>query len=257
MRFSRDAIQFLKRAGKARSVTWLDRNRADYERLVRGPIQGLAQHLKRELGPVSPGYHFPQKGLARMRGRELLFKSWMAYSASRPTSSRFDSNPNLYFMIDANDAEDPVLVAGGLYVPASWQLRTIRHAIAEDPAVARAFDALFADPEFAARFKGGFSRDRTATRPPRGFDPAHPRMEWLKLQAFFVWRPYSMREFESPRFAEIVAADWKQIRRMNVLLEAILIGGAVRPSHRNEATPLGLSRTLEDLGDLRAREMDF
>ncbi len=227
-RFSLETLRFLEKAGRARSPEWLERNHEEFDRCVREPLKYLAQELKRELAPVAPGYHFPQKGIGRLkrpahRVEEYggLFRSWLSYSASIPAESRFDHNPNLYFLINTEDRKDPVLVAGGLYMPSSRQLRSIREAIAED---ATAFDQLFASREFQRSFKGGFSDERKSRRPPRGFDPSHPRIEWLKLQAYFVWRPYSRKEFSSKEFPSIVARDFRQILRLNELLQRAIQG---------------------------------
>ncbi|MEK7691653.1 MAG: DUF2461 family protein, partial [Bdellovibrionota bacterium] len=190
---------------------------------------------------VAPAYHFPQKGIGRLR-RSIAraaeygspYKGWLSYSVSKPRSSRFEHNPNLYFHIDPSDEDgDQVLVAGGLYMPSSKQLRMIREAIARD---ASAYDRLFANPSFKKRFPGGFSSDRISTRAPRGFDPAHPRGPWLKLQAFFVWRSYTSKEYSAAGFAKLVANDWAQIVKLNDLLEAAIRGVPVRDEPHPEAS---------------------
>ncbi len=256
-RFSSRTFGFLKEAGRQKHPTWLDRNRARYETALLHPLQALASQLKRELGAAAPGYNFPQKGLGRMRRSanwlekgDGIYKNWVTYQAARPRSSRFESNPNLYFMIDMNDPVDTVLVAGGLYAPSSRQLRGIREAIATN---AEPFEQLFADREFRRHFKGGFSHDRAATRPPRGYDPSHPKMDWLKLQAFFVWKPYTRKQLTSPGFAKILAADWRQIARLNELLDQAI-------ARRLTAVSPGLKTKLADrLEGIQApqRVMDF
>ena len=189
------------------------------------------------------------------RAREYgsLYKDYISWSASRPTGSRFDHNPNLYFMIYPDDEDgDEVLVAGGLYVPSSRQVRSIREAIAAN---ATPFDRLFATRDFTASFPGGFSRERTATRPPRGFDPTHPRMDWLKLQAFFVWKSYKKREFASAAFPGLVARDFRQILRLNQLLEQAIQGRSPPQASAKKASSRR-GRTLEDF-EAPTREMDF
>ena len=227
--FSDATLKFLIKANRQRNPNWLDRNREEYEEVLQKPLTFLAKTLKTELASVTAGYHFPQKGLGRLkrpahRVKEnggSLYKDWMSYSARRPSDSRFDHNPSLFFLINPDDQDDPMLIAGGLYMPSSRQLRSIREAIADD---ASAFDSLFADKEFRKIFKGGFSRERTASRPPRGFDPQHPRLDWLKLQGYFVWRGYSKKEFSSPKFPLLVAKHCRQIVRLNELLEKALQG---------------------------------
>jgi uncharacterized protein (TIGR02453 family) len=262
-RFSARTLQFIKTASRQKSPTWLDRNRMDYETHLLLPLKQLAQTVKAELSAVARGYHFPQKGIGRIKRMAhrvhaggALYKDWISYSASCPAKSRFDHNPNLFFMIHPFDEDgEDVLVAGGLYMPSSRQVRAIREAIAAD---ASAFDRLFASKSFAARFPGGFSDERKSSRVPRGFDPNHPRIEWLKLQAFFVWRPYKKSEFCSAGFSKLVARDFELILKLNELLDQAL-QGTLRPvigkSKKSKDTS-AISSRLADLGPIR-REMDF
>ena len=263
-RFSKHTFDFIKKASRQKRADWLDRNRSAYEEHVLNPLFELSSRLKAEIGAIAPAYHFPQRGIGRLKrstyGAQkygVLFRDYISYSVSRPAKSRFDHNPNLFFMIYPEDPDgDEVLVAGGLYMPSSRQLRAIREAIARD---ATPFDRLFASKAFAASFPHGFSDERTATRPPRGFDPAHPRMKWLKYQGYFVWKSYKKREFSSAAFPDRVARDWKQILRLNELLEQALNssawGAAGRVnSVREKKTPL--ASRLEEI-EAPQRKMDF
>lgn len=260
-RFTSDTLSFIQKATRQKRPDWLDRNREDYEKHLLLPLQHFAQHLKKSLAPIAVGYHFPQRGLGRLkrsahRAEEYgaLFKDYVSYTARRPSESRFDHNPSLFFMIDPNDDEgDEVLVAGGLYHPSSRQLRAIREAIADD---ASAFDKLFATQAFAARFPGGFSDERKATRPPRGFDPNHPRIDWLKLQGFFVWRSYKKKEYTSKDFPDLVAKDMTQILKLNELLELALQGRLPKAAPAKKRQGPGLLTILDEIEAPR-RKMDF
>lgn len=261
-RFSRQTIPFIDKASRQKDPEWLDKHRDEYEKLLLHPLQHLAGHLKIKLGQLAPNYHFPQKGIGRLKRSANrvaegggLFKDWVTYSASRPRESRFDHNPNLFFLIQTDEPEgDNVLVAGGLYMPSSRQIRAIREAIAHD---ASPFDRLFASKAFAARFPGGFSDEKISTRNPKGFAADHPRMDWLKLQAFFVWHPYTMREFTSAEFPELITEDWRQILRLNELLEFALKGqlAHAKPPAKSRV-PKDLSSRLEGIEAPR-RKMDF
>ena len=110
-------------------------------------------------------------------------------------------------------------MAGGLFMPSGPQLKKVRNAIAQD---AQPFHALFADPAFKARFKVDFSREEVASRAPWGFDPDHPDMEWLKLKRFLVVKKLSTAEFTSADLVPAVAEDFKQLIRLNRLLEDVL-----------------------------------
>src|SRR4051812_20870999 len=125
------------------------------------------------MSPLSSQYHFHQKKIGRLKrsfnpvGKDgVLYKNWISFYSTQPAQSRFDHNPNLFFMIYPDDPDgDRVLVAGGLYMPSSRQLRSIREAIAAD---ASPFDRLFDSKEFSACFPEGFSDERISSRSPRG-----------------------------------------------------------------------------------------
>lgn len=265
--FSQDSLNFLLKAARQKKPEWLEKNRNDYEQLLLEPLKFLAAQLKVGLSELAPHYHFPQKGIGRLKrsvssAKEHggLYRNWMHYSAAKPRESRFENNPNLYFLLNPEDRDDPVLLAGGLFMPSSRQLRAIREAIATD---ASAFDELFRNREFSLKFKGGFSKERSSSRPPRGFDPAHPRMDWLKLQAYFVWKPYPLKQFTSPRLSERVIEDCRQIIRLNALLEdavagKIRRGGSekVRNPRRRSNPAAKLSSVIESVEAIQ-RPMDF
>ena len=242
-RFSEKTLQFIQRASRQKNPDWLEKNRNDYEENLLNPLQYLVQTLQSKLSPLARDYHFPQKGIGRIKRSANwvdesghLYKDWISYSASRPRSSRFEMNPNLYLEIDPTDPDgDQFIIAGGLYMPSSPQTRAIREAIAKD---ATPFQKLFSSKAFSAAFKGGFSKDRTSSRPPRGFDKEHPHIDWLKLQAFFVWKSYSKKEFSSANFAEQVVSDCKQILRMNALLEDAIQGRASQVPAKTKSAKL-------------------
>jgi uncharacterized protein (TIGR02453 family) len=262
-RFSPKTISFLEKAGRQKRPDWLVRNREEYEELLLLPLQELARKLKTELGSLASGYHFPQKGIGRLKRPShkaaeygSLFKSYFSYKASRPSGSRFDHNPSLFFLVHPEDRKDTVLIAGGLYMASSRQTRSIREAIAEENSVfAKELDRLFKSKDFSRQFPDGFSDERISSRAPRGFDPNHPRMDWLRLQGFFVWRSYSRKQFASKEFSDLVVRDCRQILRLNALLEA-----AIQGRKPVVTTPKKNTKDLADrLEDVRApvRQMDF
>lgn len=222
--FTKHTLEFIRKASRQKKANWLDRNKAEFEAHVRFPLQNLAANLAKQLRSLAPDYHFPLKGLGRLKRSTIraqeygsMYKSHVSFTITRPSKSRFDHNPSIFFMLNSEDDEgDEVLLAGGLYLPSSRQLKSIREKISQNP---EPFTKLFRSSAFAARFPGGFSMERTATRPPRGFDPNHSHIHWLKLQGYFVWRSYTKKEFTSVDFPALVAKDSKQILRLNELLE--------------------------------------
>lgn len=228
MKFSNRTLPFLTEAGQQTDPNWLDENQAAYEAHVRGPFIYLAERLKTALQPIVPDYHFPVKGIGRIKktANHLVSsgpccKDWLSISMSKPSESRFERNPHLFFGILPNiPPYKGVVVAGGLFMPSGPQLKKVRNAIARD---AQPFYALFADPAFKARFKSDFSREEVSSRPPRGFDPDHPDMAWLKLKRFLVVKKLSHTEFLSQDLVQSMVEDFKQLIRLNRIIEDALI----------------------------------
>jgi uncharacterized protein (TIGR02453 family) len=225
IRFSKKALDFLVKAGKQNKGDWLEKNQAEYEKVLKKPFIALAIKLKVRLRPLAPKYHFPTKGLGRIkrpafkvaRGQPL-YKDWLSIIATRPAPSRFESHPHLFFGLFPNE-DKKVLVASGLWQPTSRQTRRIREAIRSD---ARPFQTLFKDQAFKARFPSGFCLDNMATRVPRGFLESDDNIDWIKLKNFVVMKEISLKAFSSPHFSEELVHDFTQGLRLNNLLDKAL-----------------------------------
>lgn len=226
-RFSDETIPFLTEAGQQTDPAWLDSHQQAYDEHVRSPFIEVAQTLRSKLQQSVPDYHFPTKGIGRIRkpSNKVVsggahYKDWLSISASRPSGSRFERNPHLFFGILPNvEPYMGIIVAGGLFMPSGQQLKKVRHAIAAD---SRPFHDLFCDQTFKARFQTGFSTQSASARTPRGFDPDHPDKELLRLKAFLVIKKLSLTEFTSDTLALSLVEDFKQLIRLNRLLEAAL-----------------------------------
>ncbi len=221
-KFSATTLDFLVKAGRQKSPLWLEKNREQYETVLRKPFVGLAENIKAALKSDTPDYHFPTYGLARIKrpnfkvvGGQNQYKDWISMIASRPSKSRFESNPHLFFGLFPNE-EAKILLAGGLWQPSSHQLRLIREAINID---ASPFHELFSDLNFKARFKKGFSMDNVSTRVPKVFSDTHKDIHWLKLKNFVVIKEISIKDFSSLKFSESVIKDFRQALRLNRLLD--------------------------------------
>ena len=220
--FSKKTLDFLVKAGKQKNPLWLDKNSEDYESVLRKPFVELAKKIKISLKPIASDYHFPSTGLARIKrpdfkvaGGQNQYKDWISMIASRPSTSRFESNPHLFFGLFPNE-DQKILLAGGLWQPTSRQTRLIREAINKN---AEPFHELFSDPQFKARFKKGFSMEKMSSRIPRGFSDDHNDAEWLKLKNFVVIKEISIKDFSSLKFSDSVIKDFKQALRLNQLLD--------------------------------------
>ncbi len=225
--FSLKTIGFLTEAGQQNDPQWLDAQADRYDKLVKAPFVDLAVGLKAALQPQLPDYHFPTQGIGRIKktANKIVagmpcYKDWLSISASIPSRSRFERNPHLFFGILPNiQPYMGVVVAGGLFMPSGPQLKKMRMAIAEN---ASAFHLLFADPAFQQRFKTNFSRNEVAARVPRGFDANHVDVDRLMLKSYLVIKNISAAQFASPNLLTSVVEDFKQLARLNRLIESVL-----------------------------------
>mgnify|MGYP006182646929 CR=1 FL=1 len=83
MKFSNRTLPFLTEAGQQTDPNWLEENKATFEAHVRGPFIDLAERLKDSLQSSVPDYHFPTKGIGRIRRANV-----------RPAVSTLSPNPN-------------------------------------------------------------------------------------------------------------------------------------------------------------------
>ncbi len=216
IRFSQASLDFIVKASRQKKKEWLDRNREEYEAVLVAPMRNLMEFVTQELKSEAPGYRFPTRQFARIRrGADQSqgpFRDWIGVSISRDSGSRYDSLPNLYFHI----SEDDFFSAGGLFMPSADQTKHIRKWIDQDSSL---FEELLEDAEFKKIFKKGFGTERVLKTKPRSYPLDHPRIEWLKLSGWYVWRPFSKKVLFSKNFPEVLVEDWRQVLRLNRILD--------------------------------------
>jgi uncharacterized protein (TIGR02453 family) len=222
-RFSQKTLDFIQKASRQKKSEWLDRNRSEYESVLVEPARHTIRKVASLLKQSSPNeivrYQFPDRAIARIRRSAARaeaqgwYKDWIGIQVSRDSGSLYEELPGLYFHI-APGTEN-VFSAGGLYLPSSTQLRRIRAWVAQD---ASPLEALLEDSEFRKVYSA-LGTERQVKTFPRGYPKDHPKMPWLRLTAFYVWRPFSKKVFFSSSFAEVLASDWRQVLRLNPVLD--------------------------------------
>jgi uncharacterized protein (TIGR02453 family) len=218
-RFSQKSLDFITKATRQKKKEWLDKNRNEYEDVLVAPMRELMEGAALALRPSAPGYRFPTRGHARIkRGAEGAamhgpFRDWIGVSVSRDSESRYESLPNLYFQFA--EGHEEILSAGGLYVPSADQTKHIRKWIDQDASL---LEALLEDKVFKKRFKE-LGDERVLKTKPRDYPLDHPKIDWLKLSAWYVWRPFTKKEFFSKNFSEMLIEDWAQVLRLNQVLD--------------------------------------
>lgn len=249
-RFSPQSLEFIALASRQKNPGWLEKNRARYEQVLVEPMRELMTRVAQDLRAEAPGYRFPTRGFARIKRSsdrakaQGWFKDWIGTGVSRDSGSLYEDLPSLYFHL--SPAAQDVFSAGGLYMPSSRQTKQIRAWIAQD---AQAMEALFEDRAFRARFKE-LGTERVLKTKPRDYPVDHPKIEWLKLMGWYVWRPIPRKELYSRDFSGILAEDWRQVLKLNRVLDGYLKAwpSAERP---------GLKSWIEGLEGIRAPQADW
>ena len=185
----RDLTQFLSELGENNNRPWFIMNKPRYD-ILREEFLTVVTELIAELGKFDKQVVAcnPKKALFRIN-RDVRFAN-----DKRPYKTRFSAGitpkdlrrpsagggPTYYFHIDPAGT---MLIGAGEYLPPAPRLKAIRAQVVND---ATGFAKLMKNKQLRATF-GDLQPDDKLQRPPKGFDPGHPHIEYLKLKSFFVW----------------------------------------------------------------------
>jgi uncharacterized protein (TIGR02453 family) len=200
--FPKEGLAFLRKLKKNNNRPWFQRHKQEYEELVRFPMQCLIAELGQAMAGEAPELSFdPRKSIFRIYRDVRFSKNKAPYKTNIAAS--FDlrgltgplENPGLYLHI----APGEVFVGGGLYMPASPQLKRLRSAMVTEP---EEFLAVVADPGFKRMF--GTLQGECLSRAPLGYPPDHPMIEHLKHKQFYVGVELDEEDALRPRFVRDV-----------------------------------------------------
>jgi uncharacterized protein (TIGR02453 family) len=198
--FRPEALQFLVQLALNNDRSWFQPRKADYERLLKEPLEELCTALAGEFAARGiPLAADPARSPFRIY-RDVRFSRdkspyKTAVSASFPWSGE-GGGVGGYFHLEPGE----VFVGGGMWHPEPTRLAAWRRLVAEDPArVHAAID----DPAFRSAF-GELSGDRLK-RAPAGIAPDHPEIELLRLKDVTFGRRLSDHDVESANLPATVA----------------------------------------------------
>ncbi|MGR0318487.1 DUF2461 domain-containing protein [Agromyces sp. ZXT2-3] len=163
--FEPAAFAFYRELAEHNDRDWWQAHRADYERLIRIPLERLAEIAEPRYGPAKV---FRPNRDVRFSADKSPYKLNGAMTAGGVAG--------VYVSISA----DGLHAGGGLYEPSRLQLRRSREVIAADGAAAAELDRIVAGLE-SSGFELAGPPLRTA---PRGFDREHPRIALLRQTRF-------------------------------------------------------------------------
>jgi len=188
--FTPALFEFLRALKRNNNRQWFQTNRERYERDVRLPLQHFVADFAPRLAKISP--HFladprPAGGSIFRIHRDTRFsKDKTPYKTAAAAQFRHEAGksvhaPGFYLHLEPGS----VFAGVGMWHPDAAAQRAVRDAIVESPAK---WKRAIGGKTFTGLFElGGDS----LKRPPRGCDPDHPMIEYLKLKDFVGYSPFS------------------------------------------------------------------
>jgi len=185
----RDLTQFLTELSENNTRPWFLWNKPRYD-ILRTEFEETVTELIKALTKFD-------KQVAACNPRKAMFRIHRDTRFSKdktPYKTRFSAGitphdkrrpsagggSTYYFHIE----RDGTLGFGvGEYLPPAPRLKAIREHVVND---ATGFAKVLKNKHLRATYNDMLEEDKLQ-RPPKGFDPDHPHVDYLKLKSFFVW----------------------------------------------------------------------
>ena len=178
-------LAFLNQLNENNNRDWFNAHKsefqaakAEFEELLTGIIAGLGRLDPRIAGIKPADAVFRIYRDTRFATDKTPYKNNFGAHFSR--GGKNSGEPGYYFHVQPGES----FLSGGIYMPDGEKLKKIRKEIYLFP---EDFTALIGEPAFARSFT--FFEDDKLKRPPLGFDPAFPLIEYLKHKHFCPWYP--------------------------------------------------------------------
>jgi uncharacterized protein (TIGR02453 family) len=210
--FSREAMQFLVDLAMNNERTWFQPRKAEYERLLKEPLEALCVDLAAEFAKRGVPLEADAKKSPFRIYRDVRFskdkspyKTHVAASFPWVGTGRAtgDGEPERhgggYFHISPEGS----YMGGGMWHPEPARLAAFRRAVDEQP---KQTLAALNDKKFLAKFEP--VHGDSLTRIPKGYASDHPHADLLKLKDVTFGRELSNKEVLSKDLPRVLADDF-------------------------------------------------
>ena len=172
--FARDAFSFWKGLEKNNNRDWFQTHKDRYEQLVRRPMQLLIEELTPLYGP----------------GRLTRINKDMRFAKEKPYKNYLATGLGGSYI---SFSKEGLWVGAGMYKPEPAALRRLREAIADDRSGRKLTKII------TSLRRKGFELDTHARldKPPRGYEPTHPRVELLSMKDIYVGKLFGPADVSS------------------------------------------------------------
>jgi uncharacterized protein (TIGR02453 family) len=203
-------LKFLSGLKKNNNKPWFDAHRAQYE-AARIDFQNFIQLVIDDLGRTDTA-------IAGLQARDCLFRInrdirfsndktpyKVAFGASIKQGGRKSPYAGYYFHLEPRKS----FVGGGLWMPEPAMVKAVRQEIDynwpefQDLITDKAFKAVYRDV-----YKGS---DVSLSKAPKGYEPEHPALDYLKLKSFIAEAPVTDTELTTAALHKKTVAACKAL----------------------------------------------
>lgn len=177
--FPPEMIRFFRSLKRNNRREWFQPRKELFEQHAKAPMLELVAGINAELAKFAPDYvSEPKKAIfriyrdTRFSADKTPYKTHIAASFSRRAGERLGTG-GFYFSV----SHDTIEVAAGLWHPDRDVTLIVRNHIAETHEELRRLLADKRSRKLAGEFQGG-----ALSRSPKGFDPAHPAADLIKMK---------------------------------------------------------------------------
>jgi uncharacterized protein (TIGR02453 family) len=214
---TKEALQFLADLIANNNTEWMHANKKRYEAYKKDYHTFIASVLA-EMKPLD-------KSLDALEVKNCTFRINRDIRFSKDKSP-YKTNMGMWFTQNKNRKNAPgyyihyekgnSFIAGGVWCPEANELKQIRKEIEffyDD------LEKIVNDKKFKSEYKE-LSNDENSTlkKAPKGYDPNHPAIEFLKMKSFTASQKIDDKLFTQPNFAKTIAQKLILLKPLNDFL---------------------------------------
>ncbi len=212
-----NVLLFLSKLSRNNNRDWFEKNKPAYL-AAKDEFENFVAAVLRETLKFQPDY-------AHLEARKLIFRIYRDVRFSKDKKpyktnmgagfspgGKLIQEPGYYLHIEPGNKS---FIAAGLYMPEPPLLAKVRQEIDYN---GDKLKKIFSRADFK-KIVGGWDEFDKLKKVPKGYDPAHPLAEWLKLKSFVVTCKLTDKQVTGAAFAKDVARVFKTIRPLNEFLK--------------------------------------
>ena len=216
--FPPEGIAFLKNLARNNRREWFQPRKEIFETKLKEPMAALVEAINKELFRFAPDYVTdPKKAIyriyrdTRFSADKSPYKTHIAAVFPRRGLDR-QAGAGFYFHVSTKS----VGVAAGAYMPGPEQLLAVRTWMAANHEQFR--KAARKPLKVMGELQGG-----TLSRMPKGFDPAHPAGDLIRMKQWLYWKELDLKLATSPKLLQELVACFRASAPVIEILNAPLV----------------------------------